>query len=160
MESKRCGWKANFVDEKQTLWVVGCWRKPNCVVGLTIGVIRNCLGGLTIGVESTVEVVLYLNYQTLRTTHTQYSTTFWPFARGSRPSFFQLFNLLLRGPIFSTFGPFDCLAGIFIFIFYTFRPVAKGSQPSFFQPFRPFDKGTPSFFDFCTFRSFVRGYEP
>ena len=65
MESKLCGWKANFVGGMQTLWIVGCWRKPNCVGGLTIGVIRNYVGGLTIGVENTVEIVLYLNYPTL-----------------------------------------------------------------------------------------------
>ena len=151
MESKRCGWKANFVDEKQTLWVVGCWRKPNSVVGLTIGVNRNCLGGLTIGVESTVEVVLYLNYQTLRTTHTQYSTTFWPFARGSRPSFFQLFNLLLRGPIFSTFGPFDCLAGIFISFFIPFDLLPRDLNPHFFNLFDDLTRGLPHFSTFAPF---------
>ena len=52
-------WKVNLVDGKQTLWIVGCWRKPNCVGGLTIRVIRNYVGGLTIGVENTDEVVLY-----------------------------------------------------------------------------------------------------
>ena len=58
-------WKVNFVGGKQTLWIVGCWRKPNCVGGLTIGFIRTYVGGLTVGVENTVEVVLYLNYPTL-----------------------------------------------------------------------------------------------
>ena len=135
MESKRCGWKANFVDEKQTLWVVGCWRKPNCVVGLTIGVIRNCLGGLTIGVESTVEVVLYLNYQTLRTTHTQYSTTFLPFARGVSTLIFSTFQPFAKGSHFFDFWTFRLFGRDIYFHFLYLSTCCQGISTLIFSTF-------------------------